>query len=148
MRPRRLRFGAFAAWLGVIALSLNALVPIHLAFDLGQALETGTHRKAPRAAEDDFSRHLLTLVTGHHDEDAPSEGKADGHGKHHHADCAVCGSLSTLTGFAPAGVVPLSVPIRIEIPVMLAAIASEPQTAPAAAYHSRAPPITTAKQTT
>ena len=140
MRPNRLRLGAIAAWLGVIALSLDALVPIHLAFDLAHALETGTHREAPSAADDDFSRRLLTLVTGHHDEDSESGGKTGGRGKHHHADCAVCSSLGSLAGFAPASAILLWVPIRIEVPVLLAAIASEPLAAPAAAYRSRAPP--------
>ncbi len=72
------------------------------------------------------SWRLLALVTGHNDEDAPSGGKTGGHGKHHHPDCAVCSSLGTLAGFAPAATVPLSVPIRVEAPILLAAIASEP----------------------
>jgi hypothetical protein len=148
MRPNRLRLGAIAVWLGVIALSLDALVPIHLAFDLADAFETATHREAPSAADADFGWRLLALLTGHHDEDAASEGKAGGHGKHHHADCAVCSSLGTLAGFAPVSTAVLSVPIRIEAPVMLAAIASEPPAAPAAAYRSRAPPIASADLTT
>ncbi len=46
MRPGRPRLRAIAAWLGVLALSLNALfVPIHLAFDLAHALG---HRGTPR----------------------------------------------------------------------------------------------------
>ena len=137
MQPIRLRLGAIAAWLGVIALSLDALVPIHLAFDLAHAFEAATHREDSSAAERDFSWRLLALVTGHQDAD----GKADGHSKHHHADCAVCSSLGTLAGFAPAAAAPLSVPIRVETPILLAAIASEPPAAPATAYRSRAPPI-------
>ncbi len=54
MQPNRLRLGAIAAWLGVIALGFNALVPIHLAFDLAHTFETATHREAPSAAEHDF----------------------------------------------------------------------------------------------
>jgi hypothetical protein len=148
MRPNRLRFGAIVAWLGVIALSLNALVPIHLAFDLAHAFETAAHREASSSVDNDFTRRLLTLVTGHHDEDAPSGDKTDSHGKHRHPDCAVCSSLGTLAGFAPVTVVSLLVPIRIEAPVLLAAIASEPPAAPAVAYRSRAPPIATADPST
>ncbi len=121
---------------------------IHLAFDLAHAFETATHREASSPAEHDFSWRLLALVTGHHDEDAPSGGKTGGHGKHHHPDCAVCSSLGTLAGFAPATIAPLSVPIRVEAPVLLAAIASEPPAAPATAYRSRAPPIALADPTT
>ena len=69
MWPNRLRLGAIAAWLGVIALSLDALVPIHLAFDLAHTFETGTHREASSPAEHDFSWRLLALVTGHQDAD-------------------------------------------------------------------------------
>ncbi len=148
MRPNRLRLGAIAAWLGVIALSLDALVPVHLAFDLADAFETATHREASSPAEHDFSWRLLALVTGHNDEDAPSGGKTGGHGKHHHPDCAVCSSLGTLAGFAPATIASLSIPIRVEAPVLLAAIASEPPAAPATAYRSRAPPIALADPTT
>ncbi len=140
MRPSRLRLGVIAAWLGVIALSLDALVPIHLAFDLAHALEAGTHREAPSPIKDDLSQRLLTLVIGHHDEDSPAGGKHEGHSKDHHADCAVCGSLGTLAGFTLATPVPLSVPIRVEVPILLAATASEPPAAPAVLYRARAPP--------
>jgi hypothetical protein len=144
MQPNRLRLGAIAAWLGVIALSLDALVPIHLTFDLAHTFETTTHREASGPAEHDFSWRLLALVTGHQDAD----GKARSHVKHHRHDCPVCSSLGTLAGFAPAATAPLSVPIRVETPILLATIASEPPGAPATAYRSRAPPIASADPTT
>jgi Protein of unknown function (DUF2946) len=137
MQPIRLRLGAIAAWLGVIALSLDALVPVHLAFDLAHAFETGTHWKDSSPAEHDFSWRLLALVTGHQDADS----KAGSHVKHHREHCPVCSSLGTLAGFAPAATAPLSVPIRVETPILLAAIASGPPAAPATAYRSRGPPI-------
>jgi hypothetical protein len=87
---------------------------------------------------------LLALVTGHQDAD----GKAGSSGKHHHPDCPVCSSLGTLAGFAPAATARLSVPIRVETPILLATIASEPPGAPATAYRSRAPPIVSADPTT
>ena len=80
MQPNRLRLGAIAAWLGVIALSLDALVPIHLAFDLAHAFETATHREDSSPAEHDFSWRLLALVTGH---TRTLDGKAGSHVKHH-----------------------------------------------------------------
>ena len=144
MRPNRLRLGVFAAWLGVIALSLDALVPVHLAFDLAHTFETATHREASSPAEHDFSWRLLALVTGHQDADR----KAGSHVKHHHENCPVCSSLGTLAGFAPAATTPLSVPIRVEAPILLTAIASEPLGAPVTVYRSRAPPIASADPTT
>jgi Protein of unknown function (DUF2946) len=137
MQPIRLRLGAIAAWLGVIALSLDALVPVHLAFDLAHTFETATHREDSSAAEHDFIWRLLALVTGHQDADS----KAGGHDKRHREHCAVCSSLGTLAGCAPAATAALSVPIRVETPILLAAIAAEPPAAPATAYRSRAPPI-------
>ncbi len=148
MRPNRLRLGAVAAWLGVIALGLDALVPIHLAFDLAHAVEPLSHREDSGAAEHDLSSRLLTLLTGHHDEDAqPGDGTQD-HGKHHHADCAVCGSLATLAGFAPASAVLLPAPIRIEVPVLRAAADTARHADCAVAYRSRAPPTARADLTT
>ncbi len=143
--PNRLRLGAIAAWLGVVALGFNALVPIHLAFDLAHTFATGGPRRGISAGEHNLEWRVWALVTGH---DEP-EGKPGGHdGPHHHADCAVCSSLGTLAGFAPAAIVPLPVPIRVEAPILLAAIASEPPAAPAVAYRSRAPPIATADPNT
>jgi Protein of unknown function (DUF2946) len=148
MRPNRMRLGAIAAWLGVIALGLDALVPIHLAFDLGRAFEHPSHRRDSGAAGHDLSSRLLALVTGHHDEDAQSGDGTKDHGKHHHADCAVCGSLASLAGFAPASAVLLPVSIRIDVPTLLAAAEIPPRADCTAAYRSRAPPIATADLTT
>src|SRR5215472_14106643 len=96
MRVNRVKVGAIAAWLGVIALGLNALVPIHVVFDLAYALVPDGHEDA--AADHDLVRCLLALAIGHHDDDTD---QPRGHRDHHH-DCAVCGAIGTLAGFAPA----------------------------------------------
>jgi hypothetical protein len=145
MRPRRLRLGAIAAWLGVIALGFNALVPIHLAFDLAEALEPGAGHHAAQLCGDGFERCVLALLTGRHDDAAD---KTESHSRHHHAECAVCGSLGTLAGFAPAAAAALPLPARVEVPTPLAAARSEPHAALPAAYRSRAPPIASADLTT
>jgi Protein of unknown function (DUF2946) len=134
MLPTQLRVGAIAVWLGVIALGLNALVPIHLAFDLAHALAPERHDDG----DHDFVRCLLTLVTGHHDED---EDQSPAHKDHHHADCAVCGAIGTLAGFAPAAAVLLAVPILVYAPTLPTAEAGAPHTPSLAAYRSRAPPL-------
>ena len=148
MRPRRLRLGIIAAWLGVIALGFNALVPIHLAFDLDHAFEATAQRQNAPAARHDLTWRLLALLTGHLDSGDSSGGKADGHGKHHRPDCAVCSSLGTLAGFAPATPVRLSAPTRVEAPILPAATDRAPRPATAVVYHSRAPPIARARSTT
>ncbi|MGH7113289.1 MAG: DUF2946 family protein [Stellaceae bacterium] len=150
-RPSRLRIGVIAAWLGVVALSLDALVPIHLAFDLAEALATTTQRAEAadhRLRWRDPSRQLLALLTGHRDGDGHPGDNSDRHGEHHRRECAVCGSLATLAGFAPAASAPLSAPLRIAAPILVAAAESAPRAAPAVAYRSRAPPIASADPTT
>ncbi len=132
-----------AAWLGVIALGLDALVPVHLAFDLAETLASATHQAEAadyRLSRHDPTRRLLALLTGHRDGDGHPGDNSDNHGKDHHRECAVCGSLGTLAGFAPAASVPLSAPLRIKAPILLAAAESAPRAAPAVAYRSRAPP--------
>ena len=98
-------------------------------------------RKASSPAEHDFSWRLLALVTGHNDEDADPAARPAATASTIIRIVAVCSSLGTLAGFAPAATASLSVPIRVETPILLATIASEPPGAPATAYRSRAPPI-------
>lgn len=135
MLPNRLKIGAIAVWFGVIALGLNALVPIHLAFDLAHALAPA---QPDAAADHDFGRCLLTLLTGHHDDDAKDQ-SSPRHG-HHHDDCAVSGAIGTLAGFAPAAVVLLAAPSAAYLETLPAAIARAPETVAVSAYRSRAPP--------
>jgi hypothetical protein len=137
MLPNRLRVGAIAAWLGVIALGLNSLVPIHLAFDLAHTLAPGRHVK-DASADHDLVRCLLTLIIGHHDED---EDQSPAHKGRHHAECAVIGAVGTLAGFAPAAAVALAVPIAAYARTLPAIELGAPRAAPLVAYQSRAPPL-------
>jgi hypothetical protein len=133
MRPYRLRL-AIAVWLGVIALGFNALVPIHLAFDLAHSLTPEDH---DHGSEHGFVACLLSLVVGH-DED---EDQSPSHKGHHHENCAVCGSISTLAGLAPAAAVLLGVPILVYAARLGVVDLAAPRAAPLVAYRSRAPPI-------
>jgi hypothetical protein len=137
MLVNRVKVGAIAAWLGVIALSLNALVPIHVAFDLAHALVPNRHEDA--ATDHDLVRCLLALVIGHHDDDTD---QPLGHKDHHH-DCAVCGAIGTLAGFAPAAdAVHLAIPAVAYGRVLPPSDIGAPDSAPFTAYRSRAPPLT------
>jgi hypothetical protein len=137
MLPSRLRVRAVAAWLGVIALGLNALVPIHLAFDLAHALAPERHGENT-VADHDLVGCLLTLVTGHHDE---NEDHSSPDKEHHHQDCPVCGAIGTLAGFAPAAVVLPAIPVDTDGAAFLPTFATALHIVPLAAYRSRAPPI-------
>jgi Protein of unknown function (DUF2946) len=138
MRPDRPRLGAIAAWLGMIALGLNALVPVHLAFDLAHGLGPGEHHEGMCAGGRYLEWPWLALLSGH----LHAAGKSDRHGKHHHgAACPVCGSLGTLAGFAPTAGAALPVPVPIAAAIPVAATAGEPDSAPLAGYRARAPPL-------
>jgi hypothetical protein len=131
-RPRRVRW---AAWFGLLALALNALVPIHIAFDLAEAVG-GAHPHGAHSHAHSVEWSVLARLSGH----GEAEHKSHEHGKSHAIACPVCSALGALAGFAPAAVVALPLPLPVAVPAALAAIGGEPATAPLA-YRSRAPPI-------
>jgi Protein of unknown function (DUF2946) len=135
MRLRNLRRLGWAGWLGVVALGLYALVPIHFAFDLAEALGPAHEEQAPVVGHN-AERGLLALLTGHLDvHSSPGH-----HHKHHRHDCPVCSSLS-LAGFAPAASPVLPVSVLIAAATAVATVTGAHDRAPALAYHSRAPPL-------
>ena len=133
MRLRQWRGRIWAARLGLLALALNALVPVHLAFDLAEvfapAQQCGAHVEV-----DGAERSLLELLSGHRETD----GTSDEHGKHH--ACPVCSALGALAGFAPPAPMALLVQVPAGLPVALFVTQAERVGAPAA-YRSRAPPV-------
>lgn len=133
MRERSWRGRIWAARLGLLALALNALVPVHLAFDLAEAFEPGSLCSV-HFEPDDAERHLLALLAGHRD----AGGKSDGHGKHH--VCPVCSALGALAGITPPAAPALFVPPPAGLPAALSVIEGDRAGAPAG-YNSRAPPL-------
>ena len=133
MRMRTWRGRIWAARLGLLALALNALVPIHLAFDIAEALEAP--QCSAHAEVDNGKRRLLALLVGHHD----ASGKSDEHSKHH--ACPVCSALGSLAAFAPPVSMALSAPAPEDLPTAHFLVQTERFGTPAA-YRSRAPPVT------
>ncbi len=133
MRARQWRGRIWAARLGLLALTLNALVPIHLAFDLAEVFEPsqqcGAHLDAGGAEQ-----RLLALLSGHRE----TGGRSDEHGKHH--ACPVCSALGALAGFAPPAPTALLALFPEGLPTAHSVIQTERFGAPAA-YRSRAPPV-------
>ena len=128
----------WAARLGLLALAFNALVPVHIAFDLAEVLGPAQHHAAaPRDDDGEFA--LLALLTGHiHDDDG------DGHRHHHHHDgaapCAVCSTLGALAGFTLTALPVLVLPAAQALPAPLVGTEFEPPRF-TASYRSRAPPV-------
>jgi hypothetical protein len=138
MRARKWQGRIWAVRLGLLALALNALVPVHLAFDLAEAFEPA-HPWVAEVEAGGAERRLLALLSGHRDADGPAdEHSKHGHGQHHR--CPVCSALGALAGFAPPTPTALSLPVPTGLPVALAVIQGEPVGNPAG-YRSRAPPI-------
>ena len=139
MRARSRRGTIWAAWLGLLALAVNALVPVHLAFDLAEALAPARH---PADEEAGGAEHrLLALLSGHRE----AESSADEHGKHdrghrHHPECPVCSAFGALTGLALPAPVLLPIADATGLTAALPATEIEPAGAPPG-YRSRAPPI-------
>ena len=132
MRVRKWRGRIWAARLGILALVLNALVPVHLAFDLAEVFKPA-HLCGAHAEVSDAERSLLGLLSGHRDAD----GEADKH--HKHQACPVCGALGALAGLPAPSPTALAVPPPPGLPATLSVIEGESAGAPAA-YRSRAPP--------
>jgi hypothetical protein len=131
----RSKLRIIAAWVGVLALGLNALVPIHLAFDLAAALAGERPAHAGNHHHDEHS--LLAALVGHRHADSKSNAPPGGG----HPDCGVCGSISTLSAFAAAATSPLPIPAFLGGPTLRTAATAVLRGGPFAAYRSRAPPV-------
>ena len=132
MRARKWRARIWAARLGLLALALNALVPIHLAFDIAEAFEPA--QRCGAAEIDGAERHLLALLSGHRGAD----GRSDEHTKHHARP--VCSALGALAGLALPAPTALLVPMPGGLPVTHFVIQAD-RFGASAAYRSRAPPL-------
>ena len=137
MRAKKWRGTVWAARLGLLALALNSLVPIHIAFDLAEALAPAHQRNIHTHTETGSTeRHLLALLVGHQH----VGGKSHEHGKHHGAACPVCSALGALAGFAATASTALSAPASAALPTALPVTETVLTRAPAS-YRSRAPPV-------
>jgi len=126
----------WAACAGILALALNAFVPIHLAFDLGEALAPA-HRDAAAPEDHGVQWRVIAALIGH---DAHDADETDDHGHHHDSTCPVIAAFGALTGLVTATVPTIAQSIdvaRIDLP---APVMARPADAPSVPYRSRAPP--------
>ena len=119
-----------AACLGILALSFNALVPIHLVFDLADAPDAAGEEHAGHGHHGDG---WLAMLVGHRD-------AGGGQGHERHVNCAVCNTIGALAGLAPAAGTALPIPVVVDAPVALVERIGNPSRAFPASYRSRAPP--------
>jgi DUF2946 family protein len=135
MRLGGLRNSGWAAWLGVAALALNALVSVHLAFDLAEACGRSPHNHG-HATAPGLEWRVLAALSGHvphahhHDHDK---------NKGHRPNCAVCNALGSLGGLMAAAHPMVLAPAETgDTPVFVSVV--EWRDGVPSAYRSRAPP--------
>lgn len=126
----------WAARAGILALALNALLPIHLAFDLAEHLAPARHSSADTEHRTVEWRVLAALI-GH---DAHDADDTDDHGHHHDATCPVIAAFGALTGLVTTTVPTIAQPIAIATVDPPVPDAIQSADTPSAAYRSRAPP--------
>jgi len=136
MRARSRRGTEWAAWLGLLALAVNTLVPVHLAFDLAEALAPA--RQSANEAAGGAEHRLLALLSGHRETETPAH-EHGRHGHSHHHECAVCSALGALAGLAQPTLEALSAPPPTALPAALPILEPKAFGTPAG-YRSRAPP--------
>ena len=121
------------AWAGILALALNALVPIHLAFDLGETPAT-THHDERHGLE---WRVIATLI-GHDAGDADHDSNRS---HHHDVACPVIAAFGALTGLVAATPPLLAQPIAVALATTPMPAVDRPVFTSTAVYRSRAPPL-------
>ena len=136
MRARSTRVTIWAAWLGLLALAVNALVPVHLVFDLAEVLTPARHSADEEAGSTE--RHLLALISGHREAESPAD-EHRGHRHSHHHGCPVCSAFGALTGLALPTPILLPSADATGLAAALPATEIEPAGTPVG-YRSRAPP--------
>jgi len=134
----RLHRSKWAAWLGVFALGLNALVPIHFAFDLADALAP-LHHQPIEGAGGGPDPLLLALIWHHHHAGEDNDGDHDGKPSDH--ACPVCVAAGNLIGLGLPAAPPLPVLVAATRVIAVVPLAVLRGSVAAAAYHARAPPL-------
>ena len=138
MGLRRLKRGAFAGWLAVMALSIQALIPALLAAEISVA-DTGSGGLFTFCAYGH-----LHVATHHHEGSASPHHSHDGdtdEGEGGAALCPICVALLASPVFTAAPAVFLPLPASRPIEVVATVEASFTVTSFHSAYRSRAPPV-------
>jgi len=132
MGGRRLQ--RVAAWLGLLAFAVQAVVPLLVAAEIGLAAQSGT-------------RSIFELCAyGHvhvvdHDASAPGKSGDQGHDDDG-AICPICVALHAAPVFTAPTLVALPLPVAVGIEAPAVVTTETPRAPALAAYRSRAPPLT------
>lgn len=131
MAARRLKRIAVAAWLGILALGIQSLVPVLLAAEIQIAATEG-------------GKSVFTLcVFGHlHSKAQPGDGKpSSADDQDQDTICPICIALQASPPFTAPAQIALPLPSGRPLDAAVATQAPAPQRIATAAYRSRAPPL-------
>jgi hypothetical protein len=118
-------------WLGILAIAVNALLPIHIAKDVVHA---AGHMRAAALQAPDID--VAAAPAPHHHRDHPG-----GTDHHHDGGCLICSGLSAAaaaTTLPPPVVIALPMALALASPTAVAGGIAEPATH--TPYAPRAPP--------
>ena len=129
-RGRQLR--RLAAWLGMVALLVQVLVPALLAAEIN-------------LAQEEHGQSVFTLCAfGHVHLGVPGDNTAPADAGHHDdagALCPICLALLASPAFTAPPSVGLPLPVAVRLEVFVPVPSRPPTTAVATVYRSRAPPV-------
>jgi hypothetical protein len=140
MQKKRRRPGALGLWLGVLALTLNALAPIQLAFGMALTLADARqcgHRESAAAELHGPGRWAIAVLTAGSSVKEPFQS----HKGLHPVTGAVCSLVAAPTGFIASS------PAVMPLPALSFGVHLRPTAAEISAqaahsdYRSRAPPV-------
>jgi len=128
---RRLRRKS-VAWLGLLALLIQALLPLGVGAEVAAIAKSGDHELL------EFCAYGHLHVAG--DGDGDADGRPD---HHHHSDelCPICVALQASPAYTTPAPAVLPLPSATPIRVAAAAATVAPRFLAFTAYRSRAPPI-------
>jgi hypothetical protein len=133
MRPRKRPRIAFAAWLGIVALAIQALIPALLAAEIDIA---GTERGASVFTLCAFGH--VHFATPHDEQDGKDSPQSD---EGLSAPCPICIALIASPAFTAPPQIALPLPVAGTVDALVATDGQAPLRFVTVAYRSRAPPI-------
>jgi Protein of unknown function (DUF2946) len=123
-----------AAWLGLLALAVQALLPVLLAVEIGISRADGTRGLFSECA---YGHRHVAAPQGGSGKPSDTPGHDDGDG----GPCPVCIALLAAPPFTAPTEIALPLPVAGPVDALAYFDLRAPATSIAAAYRSRAPPI-------
>ena len=142
MRSRRFTHIVLALWLGLLALTANALEEQQLSVSVVEVALAGDANGAAAPAYHVMpdGRVMMGAMAGAHGDGAQSDGAHGGHTHKGHADCVICGTAAAVAGFTLPPLLTVRLPSSLVHVPRSRVEHAQLHPAVLAAYAARAPP--------